>query len=211
MKPEENDSALSVSSPRLPTSLSYRVFCAIELPSHTRASVSEHVNNLRRASSQYSHGARWEQTEKLHLTLKFFGDVERSRIPDLTAALMRAAANFSPFELMIEEAGAFPPRGNPRVLWLGVTDAGGSLPQLHNRIEDECARTGFPRETRRFHPHLTVARTDRMRAGDARTLARLHSESDFPVLTFDVNEIVLLRSELASSGSHYTSLERVSL
>lgn len=192
-------------------SSSLRVFCAIEISSAVRASVSEHVENLRRAASLRSRGARWERTEKIHLTLKFFGDVERARIPDLIAAVTRAAADASPFELKIEEAGAFPPRGNPRVLWLGVRDASGELARLQNRIEDECAHERFAREPRAFRPHLTIARVDRMRAGDARTLARLHTGTGFAAHSFTVREIVIMRSELGAGGSRYTTLERIAI
>ena len=183
---------------------SLRLFCAIEFPPDVRAKASEHIERLRLATS--SKEIRWERAEKIHLTVKFFGDVNQARISDLTDALRRAASRFSPFELHIEDAGAFPPRGTPRVLWLGVRETTGELARLQNRIEDECANVNFARETRPFRPHLTIARTHRMRAEDARHLARLHSETEFAPARFTVNEIVLMRSELKPSGSVYTSL-----
>jgi RNA 2',3'-cyclic 3'-phosphodiesterase len=190
-------------------SFKLRLFCAIEFPPDVRAKASEQIERLRRATSLKE--IRWERTEKLHLTLKFFGDVNQAKISDLTDALMLSASRSSPFELQIEGAGTFPPRGNPRVLWLGIRDATGELSRLQNNIEDECVKVDFARETRPFRPHLTIARTHRMRAEDAHHLARIHGETEFAPARFTVGEIVLMRSELKPSGSIYTSLARFSL
>lgn len=189
----------------------WRIFCAVKIPPDVCATVIEHIESLRRTAISIAHKARWERVDKLHLTLKFFGNVESRRVPDLTNAITRAALSVSPFELKIEGAGAFPPLGSPRVLWLGVTDASGELARLQNRIEDECANENFAREARAFQSHLTIARTDRMRAPDIRELARLHTETVFNAISFLVSEIVIMRSDLGAGGSHYTSLERINI
>lgn len=186
---------------------SLRLFCAIELPKEVRAQVATYIATLREAAPRAR--ASWDREEKLHLTLKFFGDVEENRLGLLTGALRRAASLIDPFELKLSGTGAFPPSGSPRVLWLGVTDASGSMIRLHQQIEDECARSGFAREHRRFRPHLTIARL-RSREGAGR-LAALHKSTGFETPAFKVTEIVLIRSELLPQGSRYTTLEKIEL
>lgn len=184
-----------------------RLFCAVELPAEARAGVVEHIARLRERLPLARAG--WERAEKLHLTLKFFGDVEQSRASALSAALALAAKRVEPFPLRLAGAGAFPPRGNPRVLWLGLNDETGSFARLHQAVEQECAAAQFKREERPFHPHLTIARL-RQPAG-ARALAEQHTELGFAALELTVNEIVLMQSELGTGGSRYTALSRHAL
>jgi 2'-5' RNA ligase len=185
---------------REPASL--RLFCAVELPQTLRAQAARYIATLRAVAPGVR--ASWDREEKLHLTLKFFGDTAEDRIQQLKDALERAASQLNSFELAIRGTGAFPPSGLPRVLWLGVTDSSGSLSEFHRRIEDECERQGFTRERKRFHPHLTIAR---LRSPEgARRIASLHKSMEFETVAFTVTEIVLIKSELSPQGSRYTKL-----
>ncbi|HEY1402595.1 MAG TPA: 2'-5' RNA ligase family protein, partial [Pyrinomonadaceae bacterium] len=67
-----------------------RIFCAVELPEEVRARVAAHVTGLR-AATQPSLKIGWERAEKLHLTLKFLGEIEAERVEALTRAADRAA------------------------------------------------------------------------------------------------------------------------
>ncbi|HVF27739.1 MAG TPA: RNA 2',3'-cyclic phosphodiesterase [Pyrinomonadaceae bacterium] len=183
---------------------SLRVFCAVEIPSDVRKQISEYVALL--GSHLPNSAARWEGAEKLHITLKFFGDIPSQRIEDLFRAVRRAAKAVRPFSLIAGETGVFPPRGTPRVLWLGVRDDSGSLNNLRRALEDECAGAGYTREPRPFHPHLTIARL-RTPHG-AREAARVHTRHVFQSDVFTVIETLLMRSEVTAGGSRYTTLSR---
>ena len=180
----------------------WRAFCAIELPDALKSLVGEHARRLREAFPHVR--ASWERPEKIHITLKFLGAVEVARIEELSRAAGRAAAHVEPFDLTIAGPGTFPPHGPPRVLWLGIEDASGQLSRLYRSLEDECAAAGFPRESRPFKPHLTVARIRAPRG--PRELAAAHHETSFAPQCFNVSELVLMRSELGPGGSRYTSL-----
>jgi RNA 2',3'-cyclic 3'-phosphodiesterase len=185
----------------------HRLFFAVELPEGVRGEASRYIGRLREAVPEIK--ASWEREEKLHLTLKFLGDVEEERISGLAGAMGRAAALTDAFGLALRGTGAFPPRGLPRVLWLGVVDPSDGLTRLHHQLEEECARAGFAREQKRFHPHLTIARL--RHAEGARRLAARHQEMEFETVAFRVSEIVLMRSELLPQGSRYTPLEKIGL
>jgi 2'-5' RNA ligase len=187
-----------------PSSSLRRIFCAIELPSEIRAQVEEHITKLRAAMPDVR--ASWERPEKLHITLKFLGDIEQARIPSLSLAAERAAQDVRPFELALDGTGAFSPHGHARILWIGIPDQSHHLARLHERLEEESALEGFAREERAFHPHLTIARL-RTPQG-ARALATLHREMPFHTEAFSVNEIIVMHSELGPGGSRYTPLSR---
>jgi 2'-5' RNA ligase len=197
----------------------YRTFIAIELPADIRLQIKTYVDQLRSAFPGVR--ASWSREDNLHLTLKFLGDVPVSRIDDLSQACAEAAGKVDPFELAISGCGTFPPHGKPKVLWIGVRYAGvpsasGSLAptsdtrdplvSLHLTIESGCAAAGFARESRPYHPHLTIARIREAR--DSRALAEHHQQCSFAAQMFRVAEIVILRSELSSKGSKHTPLSR---
>jgi len=98
--------------------------------------------------------------------------------------------------------GVFPRRSRPQVLWVGVEDASGRLSDLQQRLEDEFARAGFPKEDRGYRPHLTIARL--RRPEDARELAEAHIQKKFSFIEVPVNKFALFRSQLSPKGSIYS-------
>ena len=231
------EGGLSISSVSSVVDKNLRLFAAIELPAHVRHKVRLHIDRLRAELSDVR--ASWIREENLHLTLKFFGDTPVEKVETLSQALNRAAKRLDPFEIEIGGCGSFPPRGKPKVLWIGIAElttsplplgedavggiadgpapvlsappavAGGysgSLGTLNAALEDECARVGFPRDGRPFHPHLTIARL--RQPSDARALAQLHREIGFESLIVGVKAICLIQSELSRAGSRYTVIAR---
>lgn len=182
----------------------WRVFCAVELTAEVRRRVQEHIARLREAAPDAR--ASWNRDDKLHLTIKFLGDVATERVADLSLAAERAVSGLKPFALAAEGCGAFPPRGQPRVLWIGIRDSTGELARLYTRLEEECAGQGFARESRPFHPHLTIARLRNPQ--HATRLLASHKDLGFARMEFSVSELVLIRSELSSEGSRYTEFSR---
>ena len=189
-----------MNDPNLNASDTWRVFCAIELPAGASARVTAHIDRLRRQYPPIA--ASWNHDGKFHLTLKFMGEIPPARVERLSLAADRAISNLSTFNLVIAGAGVFPNHGMPKVLWLGINDPDGQLADLQTRLEEECAQEGFSKEERAFHPHLTIAR---LRKPDgARELAGAHKQSGFEALEISVSELLVIRSELSSTGSRYT-------
>jgi len=183
---------------------SWRVFIAIELPASARQRLKDHIDRLRDALPDAR--ASWSREENLHLTLKFLGDTPVSQIEPLSQATKRAASEALPFELIIRGCGAFPPGGQPRVLWIGIEDLSGQLGKLQRALEDESDKEGFAREARPFHPHLTIARLRRPHG--SRQLAALHEELGFEAETVRASALAVVRSELGSEGSRHTVISR---
>ena len=186
----------------------YRIFIAIELPAAVRQGIKQHIDRLRRTFPEVR--ASWSREDNLHLTLKFLGDVLISQTPALSEACAKAARQSVPFELVVEGGGMFPPRGRPKVLWVGVSSGLEATQQpllkLRESVEDACAAAGFAPEPRPYHPHLTIARLRESK--DARALAEQHRQIGFLPEAYMVSEIVLFRSELSSKGSKHTPLSR---
>lgn len=190
--------------PSSETSNVWRIFIAIELPVAVRRRLIEHIDRLRRPLPHAR--ASWVRKENLHLTLKFLGDIPVTKVEALAQAAQRAAGEVEPFEIVVGGCGAFPPRGQPRVLWIGIKDSAGQLELLRTALEDECAQAGFPREERAFHPHLTLARI--RKPHDSRHLSSVHQEMGFEPQTVRASELAVIRSELRSEGTRHTVILR---
>jgi len=183
---------------------SWRVFCAIELSETARRLVLGHIARLK---EEVPHAkASWARDANLHLTLKFLGEIPTDSVADFSKAVSLAVVNVQPFPIRLEQTGSFPTHGQPRVLWIGINDLSSGLARLHARVEEESARVGFAKETRPFHPHLTIARL--RQADTARALAVTHKQMEFEPLEIAVAELLVIRSELSSEGSKYTVVSR---
>jgi len=184
----------------------WRVFCAVELPAEVRAGLEDHVARLRKEVPDAA--ASWSRVENIHLTLKFFGNVEVKQIARISEAAERVVKQFSTFQIAVGETGVFPRASRPQVLWIGVSDPSGQLSALQERFENECAAEGFPKEDRAYHPHLTIARLRKPEG--ARQLADAHLRMKFETIEIGLKELVVFRSELSPKGSRYTPISRVS-
>jgi len=180
----------------------WRIFCAVELPDEVRARLQEHIVRLRKEVPDAA--ASWSRVENIHLTLKFFGNVEVDRIAKISAAATRTTEQFSTFEIEVGKTGVFPRPSRAQVLWIGVNDPSGNLSALQKTFETECAAAGFEKEDSAYRPHLTIARLRKPES--ARRLAETHLNMNFEPIAVKLNDLIIFRSELSSKGSRYTAL-----
>jgi len=181
-----------------------RQFLALELSDALR----EDLRSLQRELQDATTGWRWIRTESIHLTLRFLGEVSGETDDRCRDAWRRVAAAASPFRIRLEQLGSFPPRGRPRVLWVGVRegDSEGRLERLAAEFENAAREAGFDPENRPFRPHLTLARC---RPSGRATLPEPREFVSGSSL--DVRHAVLFRSELLPSGARYSILESLPL
>lgn len=171
-----------------------RLFIAALLPDEIRARMDEYIGALRSRSG----GVKWEQREKLHVTLKFLGSVEDSKVPDVSSIIDGLVRNYSPFETDITGYGGFPDMRYPRILYIGLSE-NPELSSLQGRIDEALEPLGFPRETRGFLPHVTIGRIK----------SRFRIIEPFPIpekCKFAIDEIAVVKSETRRDGSVYTPL-----
>jgi 2'-5' RNA ligase len=184
-----------------------RAFIAVDISEEARRLIAKRIALLRAQFSDLRVG--WDKPEKLHLTVKFLGEIPSEKLSQVITAVENAAKEIEPFSLVLEGAGAFPPRGAARVLWLGVNDESQNLNEFQKRLETETEQIGFETERRVFKPHLTIARLKE--PGKSRNLTDLHIQTEFPAVDFPVSEIVVYKSDLRPTGSIYTPLAKISL
>src|SRR5438874_1368896 len=103
-----------------------RLFVAIELPASTKRFLVDLDPQI--------YGVRWLDAEQMHLTLAFFGVVPED--VDLKLREKLSAIVFGAFFLPIVGVGTFPPKGPPKIIWIGVGRGHPHLFQLHKRVQE---------------------------------------------------------------------------
>jgi 2'-5' RNA ligase len=150
-------------------------------------------------------GARWQDEEQLHLTLRFIGDVDGRTADDVDAAL--SGVRHPRFPLSLSGLGAFERRGEPTALWAGVSPHE-PLRALHKKVDQALVRAGLAPERRAYSPHITLARFGRGAGPLAGAVERGGALSSPP---FEVDGFRLYESRLTPAGALYTLAARYAL
>ena len=178
-----------------------RAFIAVEVPPQAK----NHLSSVSAALGSLDLDARLAPVSTLHLTLRFLGNVEETRVPGLGDAIRRCARQVRPIPLAVRSLDAFPSRKRPRIVWAGVTGEG-DLERLHQLLELELQQLGFDREGKKFRPHLTL-----LRLKSSRNQKRLsdfldQEEKRTNPVSFCVRQIHLFESRLHSWGARHRKL-----
>ena len=132
-----------------------RLFVALNLPKKER----DRIHRASRILRESELPVRWVEPEHYHVTLKFLGEVAEDRLEGVEDALNHVASTTGRLDLAVEGLGAFPTIRRPQVIWVGV-EPSPALRCLKQDVEWALMGCGFDRETRAFHPHLTLGRAD---------------------------------------------------
>jgi 2'-5' RNA ligase len=182
-----------------------RAFVALDLDPMSLRRVTRVSDRLRMGSG--APRASWTPGSKLHVTLKFMGELPATAVATLTkalGALVEGLAAPAPSALRLE---AFPSLKEASVIVVELLDESGGIAKLAAKIDKLTAKHGVPRETRAFRPHVTLARLSR--PYDASRWVR-------PELTegagaCHASSLTLYRSDPGDEGSTYTPLARFDL
>jgi len=169
-----------------------RLFVAIDPPESTRKFLADLDPHIR--------GVRWTDVEQMHLTLAFFGEV-----PDGVDLAMReklSAIQFGAFFLPITAVGTFPPKGPPKIIWIGVGRGHPHLFQVHKRVQEAALAAGLEPELRPWHPHITIARCRDVAPQSIRKF--LQSNVDLDAGMIRVEAFHLYSSKLTPAGPIHT-------
>lgn len=166
----------------------YRLFVAVDLTEPAKEAVASICRGIP--------GVKWLDPAQLHLTLRFIGDAEETLFLSIKKELATVSA--TAFQLLMRGVGRFPPKRDPRVLWVGV-DRCEEIIRLRDQVELALVRTGLEPEGRAFSPHITLARLrDMPFTGVAPFLERNRLFQAPPV---PVTEFHLYSSTLTAKGA----------
>ncbi len=177
-----------------------RTFISAELSSPLRREVEERLRGMKKKLS----GISWSQADKLHFTLIFFGSIEEERLPAIIQACHKALEGTAPFFISLGRLGVFPSPGQPRIIWLGLSQGEAEMITLQTNIFQALSSRGFNLEQRKYIPHLTLGRV--------RSNRRLELPPGFfnsapsSAAAMLIEKVNVMRSDLQSNGAVHTML-----
>lgn len=182
-----------------------RLFLAIDIPS----AVKEQVTTARSHLARGVRGVKWVEDHNFHLTLKFLGEVPEAQAEDISKAVRRAVKGYPAFRLQVGSPGFFPNQKSPRVVWLEIKGDSETALRMGRSIDESLISLGFdPDKRRRLHLTLGRIHSD---ISTGELLKNYHGFKGYPEkqnTDFEVNQVVLYRSQLTSSGPVYSPMEK---
>ncbi len=144
--------------------------------------------------------------EQIHITLRFIGDVDESRIGDVEDCVRRACDGTGPFTVRVAGAGYFSRQGRPSVVWIGASPQKG-MAALSDRIARNLDAADIDYDRKPFKSHITIGRC----RGPADLSGIVSEYSGREFLTFECAEVLVMRSVLGPAGAKHTVLRRIPL
>jgi len=172
-----------------------RLFAALELPPAVTRSLDKPRGGVE--------DARWQRDDQLHLTLAFFGELDRRRREDLMVHL--SDIWLDPFDLTLKGVDQFGKDGRVKTLWAGVENPA-PITLLHEKISHLAIRLGIDLDNRRFKPHVTLARFKRRASPPIGSW--LHDNENLICPRFEVTHFTLFSSHRTDTGSYYQAEAR---
>jgi RNA 2',3'-cyclic 3'-phosphodiesterase len=187
-----------------------RLFVAVEIGDRLSQRVAETSCELQRRSAEAAPRAKvtWVPPDRMHLTVRFIGEVDDEKAV-LVGKALAAPLAVAPFTLALCGVGTFPRSGTPRVIWVGVTRGRDGVLAIEAEVTARLTPLGIPEENRAYSPHLTLARV-REPAG-LKTAHLLDGLTDRRIGTVRIGAITLFQSKLSPKGPTYTPLLHIPL
>ena len=184
-----------------------RTFIAVEIPPSVQTVAERQIEHLCRAGAEF----RWVDPKKLHLTLRFLGNIRDTEIPELCQVVQQAVSSMEPIMVSVKGLGAFPNLTHPKVIWLGIGEGKSELQQLQRQVSVGLQKMGFPIESTEFRPHLTLGRI----AGSSRLSDEVvewierHHDTEFG--GFEIDQVIVFSSFLDKEGKTHTPMATIEL
>ncbi|MFH0957264.1 MAG: RNA 2',3'-cyclic phosphodiesterase [Pseudomonadota bacterium] len=177
-----------------------RAFVALQLPDNVCKFLGEISSILQQSRAD----VKWTRANSIHITLKFLGSVDVSRVSEIERVLETVCSSQTPFFTSIAGLGAFPNLVRPRVIWAGLIDGSSHLERIAQLMDMAFENLGFKRESRAYSPHLTLGRT-KSDQGRERLVDLIQSlECEGP--SFKVDRATLFQSILSPIGPTHIPL-----
>ena len=183
-----------------------RTFIAVSLSPSILMSIGKLIRTLQPNIEE----VRWVEPKNLHVTLKFLGDVPLNDLPQLIRAVTQSTSQTYSFDLAFQGLGVFPSRETPKTIWIGCQEGSEELSQLAKTIDEGLLTLGFPKEARRFSPHLTIGRVKKQ-AQESSLKQILDEHRNRPFGSCGVSDVQIFSSELTRHGPLYDELASISL
>ena len=177
-----------------------RAFLAIDLDDDLKPKINRIIKEFKQIDTRI----KYVELTNLHLTLKFFGEIDTEGLELHEEKIANVVSEFKPFDIKIKGCGSFPNNNHIKVIWVGI-DEDSIIRELHDKLDKEFTKLGFDRD-KKFSTHLTIGRMKSAKNKD-KVKATIEEFSDIEIGEMTVNRISLKKSTLKPSGPVYEDLK----
>lgn len=177
-----------------------RAFLAIDLDDDLKPKIHKIVKEFKKIDTRI----KYVELENLHLTLKFFGEIDTAGLKLLEEKIANVVSEFEPFNIKIKSCGAFPNTNHIKVIWVGIEEDS-LIKELHDRLDKEFVKLGFEKD-RKFSTHLTIGRMKSAKNKN-QVKSTIEEFGDVEIGEMTVSSIALKKSKLTPSGPIYEDLK----
>ena len=181
-----------------------RAFLAIEVPEELKLKIYKVIKEFKKTDARI----KYVELENLHMTLKFFGDIDTEGIDLLSQKISSVVSGFDEFKVNVKGCGAFPNTNRIKVIWLGIENDE-FIRKLHDELDKEFVKLGFDKD-KKFSTHLTIGRMKSAK-GKEEVKSAIEEFSDVEIGEMNVDRIILKKSTLTPQGPIYEDLETFEL
>ncbi len=181
----------------------HRLFIAINLPEKVKSKLSSY-------SLKYQElPAKWTKKQNIHITLLFLGYIQEDEISEILKNTEQVVKSHNSFSLTLNKICYGPPKKTPRMVW-AAGEKSEKLGKLRTDLENSLSNLDFEKEKRAYSPHITLARLRQWEFRNIEPEERPGIEQDIN-LSFEVNSIEIMESQLKRTGAEYTILNSFQL
>ncbi|MFH1074948.1 MAG: RNA 2',3'-cyclic phosphodiesterase [Candidatus Firestonebacteria bacterium] len=182
-----------------------RLFIAIHLSVEIKSEAERMIEYLETAKAD----VKWINKDALHITLKFLGETDKSRVKGIIPLLTDIAGKTGPFSIVTGKAGAFPEINNPKTLFTGLSSGKDNIIALSKIIDGILVKAAFKREKEPFNPHITLGRV--RSASNLVKLSESLLNANYHEIEQKVDSFSLVKSELVGNKAVYKDLAEFKL
>lgn len=187
-----------------------RAFIAIDPPQEIKNYLADIQTKLKKSNAD----VKWVKPQNIHLTLKFLGEIDDTKLHKIIDILNGISLNHAGFFMRTAHVGAFPRIQSPRVIWVGIDKGNDRITSIVHELEEKIEKIGLPKEEKSFSSHITIGRTKsslnrEKLSGLLNNAAHEGLATNFP--EFFVPNIILFKSVLTPQGPVYETLKEFNL
>lgn len=183
-----------------------RSFLAIEIEPYLKNKINDTQTIIEKSNSVK---IKFVESENIHLTLKFFGEVDNAKLEEIINIINKIIKKYETYSIKIVNIGAFPNIYNPRVIWTGIKDKNKTTIKLIEELDNEFNKIGFKKE-KNYVPHITIGRVKDVSNKEtlSKTLKSLKKQYHGKM---EVKKICLKSSTLTPNGPIYKNIKEFDL
>lgn len=177
-----------------------RAFLAIDLDDDLKPKINKIIREFKKTDARI----KYVDLVNLHLTLKFFGEIDTEGLNLLEDAIANVLGEFDSFNIKIKGCGAFPNNNRINVIWVGI-DEDSIIRDMHDKLDKEFVRLGLDKD-RKFSTHLTIGRMKSAKNKN-KVKSTIEEFSDVEIGEMEVTKVSLKKSTLTPAGPIYEDLK----